>query len=102
MILQPLLKHTLTANNHDFLTDLIPAGVGKDTGIRDICAYFGIDPQETMAFGDGENDITMLQYAGIGVAMGSASESVKAAANYVTGAAESAGITQALAHFEMV
>ena len=102
MILQPLLKHTLTANNHDFLTDLIPVGVGKDTGIRDICAYFGIDPQDTMAFGDGENDITMLQFAGIGVAMGSASESVKAAANYVTGSAETAGITQALAHFEML
>lgn len=98
-LLRPLLKHTQTANNRDFLSDMIPEGVGKDSGIRDICTYLGIDPQETMAFGDGENDLSMLRAAGIGVAMGSAPDNVKESADYVTGTAEDAGITQALEHF---
>lgn len=100
--LQPLLKHTLTANNHDFLSDLIPVGVGKDSGIHDICTYFGFSRQETMAFGDGENDVSMLRYAGCGIAMGSASENVRSAADHVTGNAEEAGITQALKHFALL
>ena len=101
-LLRPLLQHTETANNRDLLSDMIPEGIGKDSGIRDICAYFQIDPKETMAFGDGENDVSMLNAAGIGVAMGSAPENVMKSADYVTGTAEEAGITQALLHFGLI
>ena len=101
-LIKPVLKHTISANNHNYISDLIPAEIGKDTGIRDICAHFGIDPQQTMAFGDGENDISMLRYAGIGVAMGIAPDIVKASADYVTTPAEEAGISQALKHFGLI
>lgn len=101
-LLKPLLKHTLTANNRDFISDLIPSDVGKDNGIRDICNYLGIDPKETMAFGDGENDISMIRAAGIGIAMGIAPDKVKETADYVTTAAEDAGITKALQHFGLI
>lgn len=101
-LLRPLLRHTLTANNRDLITDLIPEGIGKDSGIRDVCAYFGIDPLYTMAFGDGENDMSMLKAAGIGVAMGPSPEVVKASADYITGSAEAAGITQAVKHFGLI
>lgn len=49
-----------------------------------------------MAFGDGENDMDMLRFAGVGVAMGNAPDSVKACADYVTGGVDSGGIFSAL------
>ena len=52
-----------------------------------------------MAFGDGFNDIGMLGYAGIGVAMGNAADAVKASADYVTASVEEGGIAGALEHF---
>lgn len=98
----PLLKHSLTARNTEHLIDLIPKGIGKDSGIREFCAYFGLRREETMAFGDGENDISMMSEAGISVAMSIADERVKAGADYVTLSSEEAGITMALEHFGLL
>ena len=55
-----------------------------------------------MAFGDGENDKEMLEYAGIGVAMGNAKDSVKAVADYVTDSVDDNGIENALRHFGLI
>ena len=55
-----------------------------------------------MAFGDGGNDISMLRHAAIGVAMGNASDEVKAAANYVTASVDDDGIKKALEHFNII
>ena len=55
-----------------------------------------------MAFGDGENDMEMLRFAGIGVAMGNSSDPVKAAADYVTDTVDNDGIEKALRHFGMI
>ena len=100
--LDPLIRHSWTARTSDFLTDIIPDGIGKDSGLREICAHFGIDPAQTMAFGDGANDIPILKAAGIGVAMGIAPDAVKASADYITTSSEEAGITQALEHFGLL
>ena len=56
----------------------------------------GILPEELMAFGDGENDIGMLQLAGVGIAMGNAPDCVKAAADEVTDGVDDNGIANAL------
>ena len=61
-----------------------------------------MDRSEIMAFGDGENDIDMLQFAGVGVAMGNADEKVKAMADYVTDTVENDGIEKALRHFGLI
>lgn len=82
--------------------DLLPAQGSKARGIADICAALGINPAHTMAFGDGLNDIEMLQYVGIGVAMGNAWEALKAVADYVTATLEDDGIEQALRHFSVL
>ena len=60
---------------------------------------FGIRLEETMAFGDGGNDISMLRHAGIGVAMGNAKDDVKVIADYVTASVDDNGIADALKHF---
>ena len=57
-----------------------PKGDTKQKGIDEIIRHFGIKLEETMSFGDGGNDISMLRHAAIGVAMGQAKEDVKAAA----------------------
>lgn len=71
----------------------------KKVGIDIFCKHFGIDLSETMAFGDGGNDIEMLKHVNIGVAMGNANPEVKAIADYVTDDVDSDGIWNALKHF---
>ena len=82
--------------------DIIPKGGGKTAGIHLYLNRQGIAREETMAFGDGENDIEMLKFAGIGVAMGNASDEVKAAADFVTDTADNDGIEKALRHFGLI
>ncbi len=77
-------------------------GVDKAKGLETFAAHFGFTPGETMAFGDGGNDVPMLRAAGIGVAMGGASDAVKAAADHVTTAVDDDGIRRALAYFGVI
>ncbi len=58
--------------------------------------YLGIDQESTMAFGDGENDISMIRAAGVGVAMGNALDQVKACADRVTDTNDEAGVETAV------
>jgi HAD superfamily hydrolase (TIGR01484 family) len=64
--------------------DLAPAGVSKASALADIAASLDIDKSEVLAIGDGRNDISMLAWAGRGVAMGQAPASVRDAADDVT------------------
>lgn len=82
--------------------DIIAKGGGKVAGIQRYLEANGIKPEETIAFGDGENDMDMLRFAGIGVAMGNAWENVKACADYVTADIDDDGIEKALKHFELI
>lgn len=82
--------------------DIIPAGGGKARGMEYFMSKLGLLPGETMAFGDAENDIDMLKYAGIGVAMGNAGKRVGDIADYVTERAERDGVWRALEHFHMI
>lgn len=83
-------------------TDIVPRGGSKRVGMEKLLGYFGISCAECMAFGDGGNDIPMLEYAGIGVAMGNAGEEVKAAADYVAPPVDEDGIARTLRHFGLV
>lgn len=79
-----------------FYLEVIPACINKGQGIRDICQVLGMTPEQVIAFGDAQNDIPMLQAAGMGVAMGNATQAVKEAANYVTLSNNEDGIAAAL------
>lgn len=82
--------------------DIIPSKGGKDKGIEKILKKLGIKREECMAFGDGGNDITMLKYVGLGVAMGNAGDDVKEAADYVTENVDNDGIKLALEKFDVL
>ena len=67
----------------DRAVDIIPISGGKGAGIQKVLAYYGLTPEDAMAFGDGNNDIEMFQAVGHSVAMGNASSDLKAIASEV-------------------
>ncbi len=72
--------------------DIIPADGGKGLGVEKVLDYFQLSKEEAIAFGDGTNDIEMLQAVGLGVAMGNATDDVKAAADDICGSVAEDGI----------
>lgn len=83
-------------------SDVIPREGGKAAGILRMLEHFGLAPAEAAAFGDGENDITMLQTVGLGIAMDGASAPVKAAADRIAPPPEQDGIAQALVDLGLI
>lgn len=81
------------------VVEVMPAGVTKGTALRHILDYLGLEPQQTMCFGDNCNDLDMIRRAGIGVAMAHAPEEVRQAADYVTGTNDEDGVGHAIWRF---
>ena len=100
-IMDRMKNSELARWNEDFI-DIIPRNGGKHEGMRRILEHHGFILEEAMAFGDGGNDVSMLVAAGIGVAMGNASENVKLSADYVTDTVDDDGVEKALKHFGLI
>lgn len=98
----PPLPHVKTTKWHDGGIDMIPADGGKAIGIEKVLAHYGISKNETIAFGDGKNDIDMFHAVQIAVAMGNACEEAKQCADYITTDVDDDGIWNALKHFELI
>ena len=71
----------------------------KGGALANLCAVLGIDVKDSMAFGDGSNDLGMIQNAGIGVAMGNAYPGLKEAADFVTLTCDEDGVAHAITKF---
>lgn len=85
----------LVKSQPDYL-ELIPARVGKGRALERVAAHLKLEPSQVMAVGDAENDIDMLAWAGLGVAMGQSLDTVKEAADVVTGPVSSDGAAAAI------
>lgn len=81
-------------NSHPFNIELNPKGINKASGIREVCGLLGIEMSQVIAMGDSLNDVSMIQEAGLGVAMGNAQEEVKRLADVVTATNEEHGVAQ--------
>lgn len=79
--------------------EMTAKGVDKAYALEDLCNGLGISADEVMAFGDADNDIKMLSFAGLGVAMGNADEKCKESANYVTLSNAEDGVAAAVEKF---
>lgn len=86
----------------DKASDIISVDVGKGAAIENVIGRYGIKREETMAFGDGGNDTDMIEYAGIGVAMGNASPEVQNSAGYIADSCAADGVCSALKHFGLI
>ena len=84
------MKHNLEVMNK---------GVTKGNAVRILAQMYGINREEIIAIGDNENDISMIEYAGLGIAMGNAEEILKRAADHVTGDYQEDGVAEAIEKF---
>ena len=82
-----------------FFLEVVPHGIDKATGLSVLCAKLGIPQSSIIAFGDGFNDVSMIEYAGMGVAMGNAQQVVKNNADYITLSNEADGIAEVIEKF---
>lgn len=101
--LAPALEAVLTGVNifrsEPFFLEVNPQGIGKGEILASLISQLGLIADDLMAVGDGYNDITMLEYASLGVAMGNARDAAKAAADYVTASNEEEGLAKAIDKF---
>lgn len=82
-----------------FFLEILPKGVDKAKALEGLLDKLGCDRTELMACGDGYNDLTMIRYAGMGVAMANARDEVKAEADYVTLSNDEDGVAAAIEKF---
>lgn len=102
MDIAPLIPSCELGRWFPAFTDVTAKGNTKQRGMDEMIRHFELKLEDTMSFGDGGNDISMLRHAAIGVAMGNAKEEIKEAANYVTASVDEDGIQKALKHFGII
>lgn len=93
---KPIIKHSVITYWTTETFDFVPDNGVKVNGMKKIMEHLKIQPNEVIAFGDGQNDMDMLTYAGFGVAMGNASLEVKEIADYVGEHIDNEGVYETL------
>lgn len=93
---------SFSARWYHAFTDVTAAGIDKGSALVKMAQYHGLKIEETMAFGDGGNDIPIIKKAGVGIAMGNAGDELKGCADYVTASVDEDGIENALIHFNVI
>ncbi|MGL5766037.1 MAG: Cof-type HAD-IIB family hydrolase [Sarcina sp.] len=79
--------------------EVMPAGTSKGSAVEKLAETLGIKREEVICIGDSENDLSMIKYAGLGVAMGNAIDVIKENADYVTDTNENAGVGKMIEKF---
>jgi Cof subfamily protein (haloacid dehalogenase superfamily) len=97
-VLQPHLGilGDLTYSTNNGLIEVVPVGISKATGVEEVARPLGITADQVVAFGDMPNDVAMLRWAGLGVAMGNAHPAALAAADEVTARNTDDGLARVL------
>lgn len=96
-------KHAATLNQHfdavrsqDVLLEILPTGTNKASALKKLAEHLQILPEEIMAMGDANNDIEMLEFAGLSIAMGNANDHVKSLADDITDTNDQDGVAKAI------
>ncbi|MGG1214884.1 Cof-type HAD-IIB family hydrolase [Micromonospora provocatoris] len=87
---------------HPYSCDILPKGGSKAAGIEKVLAKMGLTLEDAFAFGDGINDIEMLEAVGTGVAMGNGHERVKAVASHITDHVDADGLAKAMRYLKII
>ena len=94
---QALVPTSMNVTSSGFtFAEITPTGADKGSALARLCAQLGIERSEVIAFGDNHNDLSMLEWAGRGVAMGNAEDEVKAIADEVAPSHDDHGVAQIL------
>ncbi|WP_418223273.1 Cof-type HAD-IIB family hydrolase [Clostridium isatidis] len=89
--------HVVSSGDNNF--EITVGSVSKGNAAAYLAKLLNIPQEEVMCIGDSENDLSMIKYAGIGVAMGNGLDIVKEAADYVTDTNDNIGVAKAIEHF---
>lgn len=89
--------HIVSSGNNNF--EVMLGTVSKGNAVEFLAKELSISPSEVMCIGDSENDLSMIEFAGVGVAMANALDSVKATADYITDTNNNSGVAKAIEHF---
>ena len=103
-MVEPKVKAALGKNfsvyrSDPFFLEILPKGIDKAQSLERLLAVIGVKREEMIACGDGYNDLTMIQYAGLGVAMGNGVLPVRKAADYITLTNEEDGVAHVVEKF---
>lgn len=93
---QELISELKLIRWHPYAMDVLPAGGSKAQGIEAMLNLLRISPSESVAFGDGLNDIEMLDFVGLGIAMGNSHKELLPYADYVTSHVDEGGVRNGL------
>lgn len=91
-----LIPHLEVTSSWDNNIEIMPSDINKGIAVKELAGRLNLSAEQVMTLGDHDNDVTMLAYAGYGVAMGNASPDAMAAAKYVTGDNNACGVAQAV------
>lgn len=101
-----LLRHEIdklnrfdVVSSNKFNFEVMPKGVTKGRAVEMLANFYGISREEIICIGDNENDLSMIEYAGLGIAMGNAEDKVKLVAGYVTDTNNNSGVAKAINKF---
>lgn len=87
----------VSSMNNSF--EVMKKGISKGAAVKKLCDYYGINRSEVICIGDNENDMSMIKFAGLGVAMGNGEEVVKREADYITLSNEEDGVAHVIEKF---
>lgn len=86
----------------DWGWDIVTPKINKGIMLKEVANIFNVDIKDTIAFGDGDNDRLFVKEAGIGVAMGNATDSVKEGADYITTESYNDGVYNGVKHLGFI
>lgn len=93
------LKGLSVYRSESYFLEIMPSNIDKAKSLERLCAYAGASREELAACGDGYNDIPMIEYAGLGIAMANAKDPVKGAADVVTLSNDEDGVAAAISRY---
>jgi hypothetical protein len=96
---EEVYKKYTVVQSAPFFLEFLDKSVNKGTGVKALADSLGINKNEVICIGDAGNDIHMIQYAGLGVAMGNAFSELKKVANYITYTNEEDGVAHVINKF---
>ena len=98
----PQLPECVGSRWTELFMDVNMRGIDKSIAARKVMEYYGFTMEESMAFGDGGNDVSLVRDVKLGIAMGNACQELKDVADYVTTGVDEDGISRALEYFELI
>ncbi len=88
--------------SEDFYVEMMPLGIDKAYGLSRLLDRLGLSRSQMICCGDGFNDISMIKYAGLGVAMDNASDEVKRFANYIAPHCDEDGVVDVIDRYVVI